>query len=59
MTFENDEFFDEFYSTTCPKCNENAVDEYMPMCDHCWLNELADSVSHEDRVLEMSLSLDY
>jgi hypothetical protein len=59
MTFENDEFFDEFYSTTCPKCNENSVDQHMPMCDYCWLNELADSVSHEDMVLEMSLSLDY
>ena len=54
-----DEFFDEYYATTCPKCNENAVDEYMSMCDHCWLNELADSVTNEDMALEMSLSLDY
>ena len=59
MTFENDEFYDEFYSTTCPNCKENAVDEYMPMCNHCWLNELADSVTHEDMSLEMSLGLDY
>jgi len=59
MTFENDEFYDEFYSTTCPKCNENSVEEFMPVCDSCWLGELADSVTDEDLALEMSLGLDY
>jgi len=54
-----DEFLDEYYATTCPKCKENAVDEFMPICDYCWTNELADSVTNEDMALEMSLSLDY
>jgi hypothetical protein len=59
MTYENDEMLDEYYATTCPKCKENAVDEFMPICDYCWTNELADSVTNEDMALEMSLSLDY
>ena len=54
-----DEFYDEYYATTCPSCRENAVDEFMPICDYCWTNELADSVTNEDLALEMSLGLDY
>ena len=23
-----DEFYDEYYATTCPECRENAVDQY-------------------------------
>ena len=59
MKFENDEVLDEFYSTVCPNCKENECDEFMPMCGHCWLDELANSVTNEDLALEMSLGLDY
>jgi hypothetical protein len=59
MKFENNEALDEFYSTVCPNCNENECDEFMPMCEHCWLDELANSVTNEDIALEMSLGLDY
>ena len=61
MKYENDEFFDEFYATddTCPRCNENACDEFMPMCGSCSLEELATYHSNEDAALEMSLGLDY
>jgi hypothetical protein len=54
-----DEFYDDYYSTICPECKENQCDEFMPMCEHCWLGELADSVTNEDIALEMSLGLDY
>jgi hypothetical protein len=53
-----DEFFDEYYSTTCPSCRENAVDAYEEKCTHCLLEELS-STYNEDIALEMSLSLDY
>jgi hypothetical protein len=59
MKYENDEFMDEYYAGICPKCKENQCDEFMPMCEHCWLDELANSYSHEDAALEMSLGLDY
>jgi hypothetical protein len=58
MTFENDEFLDEFYSTTCPSCHENAVDSYEEKCTHCLLEEMS-ATYNEDIALEMSLSLDY
>ena len=58
MTFENDEFYDEFYSTTCPSCRENSVDQYEGKCTHCLLEEMS-ATYNEDIALEMSLSLDY
>ena len=35
-----DEFFDEYYATTCPECKENAVDAYEEKCTHCLLEEM-------------------
>ena len=32
-----DEFYDEYYATTCPECKENAVDSYEEKCTHCLL----------------------
>ena len=54
----SDEFYDEYYSTTCPQCKENAVDEVEEMCTHCLLEEMS-SMYNEDIALEMSLGLDY
>jgi hypothetical protein len=53
-----DEFFDEYYSTICPSCRENAVDEYEEKCTHCLLEEMS-ATYNEDIALEMSLGLDY
>jgi len=58
MTYENDEFLDEFYATTCPSCNENAVDQYEEKCTSCMLDDSTNLYS-EDIALEMSLGLDY
>jgi hypothetical protein len=58
MTFENDEFYDEFYATICPSCNENSIDEHDEKCGSCMLDELAETYN-EDIALEMSLGLDY
>jgi hypothetical protein len=58
MKYENDEFLDEFYATTCPSCHENAVDEMEEKCTHCMLEEFA-NLHAEDIALEMSLGLDY
>ncbi len=54
----DDEMFDEYYSTVCPSCKENSVDEYEEKCTHCLLEEFA-SMHSEDIALEMSLGLDY
>ena len=56
MTFENDEFYDEFYATTCPKCNENSIDEFESICGHCFLNEFIEVI--EDSNFEMGLGLE-
>jgi len=53
-----DEFFDEYYATTCPSCRENAVDEFEEKCTHCLLEEMS-ATYNEDIALEMSLGLDY
>jgi len=53
-----DEFYDEYYSITCPSCHENAVDEEEEMCTHCLLEEMS-ATYNEDIALEMSLGLDY
>ena len=53
-----DEMFDEYYSTTCPVCQENAVDAYEDKCTHCLLEEMS-ATYNEDIALEMSLGLDY
>jgi hypothetical protein len=53
-----DEMFDEYYSTTCPECKENAVDAYEEKCTHCLLEEMS-ATYNEDIALEMSLGLDY
>jgi hypothetical protein len=53
-----DEFYDEYYATTCPSCRENAVDEYEEKCTHCLLEEMSVHYN-EDIALEMSLGLDY
>lgn len=53
-----DEFYDEYYATVCPACNENTVDEHEPICQHCSLEELS-IMANEDIALEMSLGLDY
>jgi TPR repeat protein len=53
-----DEMFDEYYSTTCPECQENAVDAYEEKCTHCLLEEMS-ATYNEDIALEMSLGLDY
>jgi hypothetical protein len=53
-----DEFYDEYYATTCPSCRENGVDEYEEKCTHCLLEEMS-SHYNEDIALEMSLGLDY
>ena len=58
MRYENDEFYDEFYATTCSSCNENAVDEMEEKCGYCMLEEFA-NLHSEDIALEMSLGLDY
>jgi hypothetical protein len=58
MTFENDEYLDEYYATTCPSCHENAVDEQEEMCTSCLLEEMS-VMYNEDIALEMSLGLDY
>jgi hypothetical protein len=54
----SDEFYDEYYSITCPQCKENAVDEVEEMCTHCLLEEMS-ATYNEDIALEMSLGLDY
>lgn len=54
----SDEFYDEYYSTTCPECQENSVDEYEEKCTHCLLEEMS-VMYNEDIALEMSLGLDY
>jgi hypothetical protein len=53
-----DEFYDEYYATTCPECKENAVDAYEEKCTHCLLEEMS-ATYNEDIALEMSLGLDY
>jgi len=53
-----DEFYDEYYATTCPSCHENTVDETEEMCTHCLLEEMS-ATYNEDIALEMSLGLDY
>ena len=53
-----DEMFDEYYSTMCPQCQENAVDAYEEKCTHCLLEEMS-AMYNEDIALEMSLGLDY
>jgi len=53
-----DEMFDEYYSTTCPQCQENAVDAYEEKCTHCLLEDMS-AMYNEDIALEMSLGLDY
>jgi hypothetical protein len=58
MTFENDEYLDSYYATTCPSCKENSVDDYEDKCTHCLLEEMS-ATNNEDIALEMSLSLDY
>lgn len=58
MKYENDEFFDAYYATTCPSCKENAVDTYEEKCGYCMLEEFA-NIHSEDIALEMSLGLDY
>ncbi len=58
MKYENDEFLDEFYATTCPSCHENGVDQYEEKCTSCMLDEFA-NLHSEDIALEMSLGLDY
>jgi len=58
MTYENDEYLDAYYATTCPSCKENAVDEYEEKCTHCLLEEMS-AMYNEDIALEMSLGLDY
>jgi hypothetical protein len=54
----SDEFYDEYYSTTCPECQENSVDEMEEKCTHCLLEEMS-VMYNEDIALEMSLGLDY
>lgn len=54
----SDEFYDEYYSTTCPECQENSVDETEEKCTHCLLEEMS-VMYNEDIALEMSLGLDY
>lgn len=58
MKYENDEFMDEYWATTCSFCNENKVDEFEEKCGHCMLEEFA-NLHSEDIALEMSLGLDY
>jgi len=53
-----DEFYDDYYATTCPECKENAVDAYEEKCTHCLLEEMSVTYN-EDIALEMSLGLDY
>ena len=36
---EYDEFYDEYYSTICPNCNENNVGDEEPICGSCSLDE--------------------
>lgn len=52
-----DEFYDEYYATTCPECKENLVDLYEEKCTHCLLEELTYAYN-EDSNLEMSLGLE-
>ena len=47
-----DEFYDEYYATTCPECKENAVDAYEEKCTHCLLEEMS-AIYNEDIALEM------
>lgn len=54
----SDEFYDEYYSLTCPSCKENSVDMEEEICTHCLLEEMS-ATYNEDIALEMSLSLDY
>jgi hypothetical protein len=53
---EYDEFYDEYYSTVCPNCNENNVGDEEPICGSCALDEMA--TSHEDAGFEMWLGLE-
>jgi hypothetical protein len=58
MTFENDEYLDEYYTLICPSCKENSVDMEEEVCTHCLLEEMS-VMYNEDIALEMSLGLDY
>lgn len=53
-----DEIIDEYYSTVCPQCQENSVDDHEEKCTHCLLEEMS-AHYNEDIALEMSLGLDY
>ena len=52
-----DEFYDEYYATICPECNENECATDEPLCGHCLLEDLSASYN-EDAGFEMGLGLE-